>query len=419
MDVRGNLPRAWFLAFACLLLSGASASGQTEPVEYNNLGISAYNAGRFKEAVAYFEKAYDGARDNQTVRRNLCNAHQAIANDLAKQSNFADATLHLSKAIGVDPENPSPLVQLGSYYLRMDRVSDAVFRLEEAIELRPGELDAHELLGEAYYRDNDLPSARVQWEYVLAMDPKRSELRERYDKAFREESVESDFNRAGSRHFKISYPKGMPYPLRARMLNVLEGAYWDIGKRLGGSYPPPPIQVIVYDAQQFTEATQMDANIGALYDGKIRAPMTDGSGQPLPEEEMKRRLIHEYVHVVVRNQLAEKAPWWLNEGLAEALSHSLEASELSLLHKAFTDGGAFHLSDLEAHQLKALGADPLRLAYAQAHATVSLLLTRFGQPRMTQFVSTLASGLKAEEALAKVYHRTYAKLEEEVRSAHQ
>lgn len=406
----------------CLLVTltwTAPVCAQSDPAEYNNLGITAYNAGRYREAVTYFEKAYDGARDNQTVHRNLCNAHQAMANDFAKKNDFTDATSHLMKAIGVDPENPSPLVQLGSYYLRMDRISDAIFRLEEAIELKPGELEAHELLGEAYYRDNDLPSARVQWDYVLAMDPKRTELKERYEKAFREESVESDFNRAGSRHFKISYPKGMEYSTRARILNVLEGAYWDIGKKLGGTYPPPPIQVIIYDADQFSEATKMDANVGALYDGKIRAPMTDASGQALPEEEMKRRLIHEYVHVVVRNQLAEKAPWWLNEGLAEALSHSVEQSEQNLLSKAYAENVAFHLGDLEAHQLKALSAEPLRLAYAQAHATVSLLLTRFGQPKMAQFLSVLTSGQTAEAALGKVYHHTYAKLEAEVKASHQ
>ncbi len=388
-----------------------------DPVECNNLGIQAYNAGRFEESLKWFERAYRDARDNEVVRRNLCNARQALANELAKNNNLSDAVKQLNQAIGIDPENPAPLIQLGAYCLRMDRVSDAIFRLEEAIELKPGELDAHELLGEAYYRDNDIPSARVQWDYVLQMDPNRKELKERYDKAFREESVETDFNRAGSRHFKISYPKGMTYPLRARVLNILEGAYWDIGRKLGGIYPPPPIQVIIYDATQFSEATQMDANIGAVYDGKIRAPMTDDSGQSLVEEELKRRLVHEYVHVVIRHRCEDKVPWWLNEGLAETLSREMDAGETEILRKAYAGGVNFHLAALEAHQLKALGPQALRLAYAQSHATVTLLWNRFGQSRMQPFLGDIAAGIAPEEALRRNYRKTYLKLEEEVESS--
>ncbi len=400
-----------------MLMAGWSAWAADmaqDPVEYNNLGIQAYNAKQFEEAVKWFERAYRQARDNTVVRRNLCNAHQALADQLAKQNNLNGAVQHLTTAISVDPENPTPLIQLGAYCLRMDRVSDAIFRLEEAIELKPGELDAHELLGEAYYRDNDIPSARVQWDYVLQIDPNRKELRERYDKAFREENVETDFNRSGSRHFKISYPKGMAYPVRARVLNILEGAYWDIGRKLGGIYPPPPIQVIIYDATQFSEATQLDANIGAVYDGKIRAPMMDDAGQPLSEDELKRRLVHEYVHVVVRHRCGEKVPWWLNEGLAETLSREMEPAETGMLRNAYESGIAFHLAALEAHQLKALGPQALRLAYAQSHATVSLLWGRFGQNRMQPFLGDIASGISTEEALNRNYRKTYAKLEADV-----
>lgn len=402
---------------AALLLWGGLAAAQSS-VEFNNRGIEAYNQGQFRASIQYFEKAHEGAPDSPTVRRNLCNAYQALANETAVEGNIQQAVKHLEIAVGVEPDNPAPLVQLGSYYLRMEMVSDAIFRLEEAIELKPGELDAHELLGEAYYRDNDLASARAQWDYVIEMDPKRDALRQRYEKAFREESVEFDFNKSGSRHFKITYPKSVPLALRSKVLTILERAYMDVGRRFGSAYPPPPVQVVLYDAEQFSEATQLAEHVGAVYDGKIRAPLTDAKGEWLPEGELKRRLSHEYVHVVVRYVGGPNVPWWLNEGLAEALSRSLEASDTELLRQGYASNSVPTLAQLEGSQLERLDAATLRVAYSKSLATVNLLLTKYGQKRLNQVMADIASGMPTEQAIKRIYRRGYAALEEEVASSY-
>lgn len=402
-----------FAAAAVLVIAGASGQAYNA-AEYNRLGISAYEAREFDNAVRYFETAFQEAPDNQTLRRNLCNARQGAADELAKRADFAGAVQHLERAIAVDPANPSPLVQLGAYYLRLDMVPEAVYRLEEAIELKPGQLDAHELLGEAYYRDNDLAWARRQWEYVLRMDPSRKNLRERYEKAFREESVEQDFKKSGSTHFRLSAPDALPYHVRNRVLRMLEAAYTNIGRRLGGVYPPGPIQVILYEAGQFERATQLEEHVGAVYDGKIRAPITDAAGAYLEEEELNRRLTHEYVHVVVRYIAGENVPWWLNEGLAEMLSAPFTANQVELLRNAFSSGRLFHLSQLESSQLEKLGADRLRIAYLQARATVELLWEGSGQRRMYDLLNRLATGEKPRDALLNAYRRDYNALEREV-----
>lgn len=407
--------KRWSLRLLLPLLTlCAVAAGAQSPVDFNNRGIEAYNKNQYRAAVQYFEKAYEGAPESPTVRRNLCNAHQAVANELAAAGNHQQAVRHLEIAIGVEPRNPSPLVQLGSYYLRMDLVREAIYRLEEAIEVKPGELDAHELLGEAYYRDNDLPSARAQWDYVLEVDSSRDMLRQRYEKAFREESVEYNFNRSGSRHFMITYPKSVPVAMRSRVLTMLERAYMDVGRKFGGIYPPSPVQVVVYDAEGFSEATQLASHVGAVYDGKIRAPLTDAEGQWLPEEEIKRRLTHEYVHVVVRHLGGPNVPWWLNEGLAEYHSRSFSATDSDLLQRAYDNNSALTLAQLEGSQLERLDAQTLRLAYAQSLATVNMMVTRYGQQRINQMMADIASGIPNEEALKRIYRRGYPGLEEEV-----
>jgi len=403
--------RGYLIIVLCMLGVGAVAQS---PAEYNNRGIEAYDAGNFDFAITWFERALTQAPENATVRRNLCNARQGAADVLAQSGDFASAVTHLERAIAADPANPSPLVQMGAYYLRLDMVSQAIRRLEEAIELKPGHLDAHELLGEAYYRDNDLPWARAQWEYVLRMDPKRPGLRERYDKAFREESIESGFKKTDSSHFRLTGPKDLPHHVRNRIIRLLEDAYREIGRKFGGVYPPGPIQVILYGADQFSEATQLDDHVGAVYDGKIRAPMTDKDGQWLPEDELRRRLAHEYVHVVVRFLAGENVPWWLNEGLAETFSGDFTPAMAETLRAARAAGALFSLAELAPSQLRARNPEALRIAYLQAHLTVRHLWDRFGQRRLRDMMSALASGTPAEQALRENYRRTYDTLLREV-----
>jgi len=396
------------LATAGLVYASGAAS------EYNARGVEYYNAGRWIEAIHWFEQAYDLAPGNNTLRRNLCNAYQAQADELAKQADFAAAAKYLENAISVDPENHSPLMQLGSYYLRLDMVADAIFRLEEAIELVPEDLDAHELLGDAYYKDNDLPSALAHWEWVLQTAPGRQTLLAKLEKARREESIEQSFQRTDSRHFSLSFPPGTSRRSLSTVLNILERAYMQVGNRFDGTYPPTPIQVIVHNAKGFADVTQMGEHVGALYDGKIRIPLLDLQGNMLAEDELERRLFHEYTHVVVRHLAANNVSWWLNEGLAETFSREFGDTQLHVLLPASEQGALFSLASLHASQLERLDYDNLRLAYAQSHASVNYLWTRYGRQKLRAMMSSLAEGIEPQTALEMHYRLTYEQLEAEV-----
>lgn len=402
-------------AVLCALgMAAAWAVDVQSATDFNNQGIAQYEAGNYPLAIELFEQAYEGARENETVRHNLCNALQAQANVLAKQADFASAARNLETAIGVDPGNVSPLVQLGAYYLRLDMVSDAIFRLEEAIERKPGELDAHDMLGRAYYEDNDIASALTQWSYVLQRDPSRKDLRELYEKAKREHAVEGDFLKRGSKHFTVSYPPGIPNEIRARVMSILEGAYLQIGQKFGKTYPPTPIQVVLYDVGQFKEATNLDSHVGAVFDGKIRAPITDDKGQYLADAEMKRRLTHEFVHVVIRFVAGANIPWWMNEGFAETFSSEIDDADRQILRKAIAAGLQFPLEQLQGSQLFNRNPEQLQLAYSQAQAATTYLWQRYGPRKLSAMMSDLSAGMPGEAALTKHYSRTFADLDREI-----
>lgn len=399
-----------FTYIAALTVCGA-AWGQGA-AEYNARGVELYNGGEFAAAALEFEKANRLAPEDATIRRNLANAYQAHANDLAAGKDVAGAIAVLLKAIAADPENARPLVQLGAYYLQEALVPEAIFRLEEAIELAPKDVDAHYLLGEAYYRDNDVSAALDQWEWVYAVDPERPGLVERIERALREEAVEYDFAGDASRNFNVTFDRNTQWSNVKAVLQILEGAYRDIGRQLGHAYPPAPIQVTLYTADGFSEATQMGDHVGGLFDGtKIRVPVLDKDGKAIEAGDLKRRLVHEYVHVVVRHIAKDSVPWWLNEGLAETLSRELGAPELQALRAAKAGGGLFPLAELQETQLSRLGPEELSTAYRQAHATVAFLRNRHGMGKISAFLRELAAGADAESALRTVFRYTYRTLE--------
>ncbi|MCC6698143.1 MAG: hypothetical protein IT365_21150 [Candidatus Hydrogenedentes bacterium] len=407
----------WCLA--SLLLIGVCAvavptSVGQDAAEFNSEGVASYSKKKWDDAIQSFAQAYNLAPENEIVRRNLCNAYQAQANELALASDFQTAVDLLLTAISVDPRNASPLAQIGSYYLRLDMVQDAVYRLEESVELDANNMDVQELLGDAYYKSNDLPSALAQWELVREVQPSRPGLADKLEKAYREEQVEYNFGKAESAHFRISFAPGTSGGDLSRVLQVLERAYRDIGRKLGGAYPPTPIQVIVYTADDFAKATNLDDHVGAVYDGKIRVPIVDKAGLTIDQGELQRRLYHEYTHVVVRFWAGNNVPWWLNEGLAETFSNDVTREDSMLLRDANAAGLLFSLDQLEESQLRKLDPESLHLAYRQAHVTVSFLWNRYGHRGVSLLLESLSQGTAHEDALVSSCRIDYAGLQREV-----
>ncbi len=408
----GVLGGRWLAAFAGAVVLCSLPAGAQEATRMNALGVERYEQQDWTAAETHFDAALRLEPGNDTVRRNLTNALQAHAAELAKAGDYPSAIAILRRAIQNDPENAMPLVQIGAYALHEGEVREAIFRLEEAIELVPGDADAHYLLGEAYYRDNDVTSALEQWNWVESIDPQRDGLAERLQSARRDQKVEADFEDKDSTHFKVTYSREAEGKLVREVVDILESAYRDVGRELGQTFPPTPIQVSLYTSEGFLEATQMQEHVGAIYDGtKIRCPVIGPDGNPLSSDEMRRRLHHEYVHVVVRHIAREGVPWWFNEGIAEALTLDLSASDRQYLRKARDEGALFSLRDLVEGQLDRLDKDQLFLAYRQSHATVSYLKSRFGTRRLAQFLREIASGADAETAVRRVFRQSYKTLQ--------
>ncbi|MEX2015325.1 MAG: tetratricopeptide repeat protein [Candidatus Hydrogenedentales bacterium] len=406
--MRGQLITS--VLFLALMAAGAPVLAQ-DATEPNQQGILAYQEQRWGDAVFAFEEAMRLAPENEVIRRNLANAYLAQANAFASNNDLQRAVDNLHLAINADPANVQPLIQMGAYYLQEGLVQEAIFRLEEAIEVAPGNVDAHFLLGEAYYKDNDATSALDQWEWVHTQDPERKGLSERIEVALRQESVELGYHERQSRNFAVTFEPGTDWQNVRLVMEILESARQRIGRHLD-VWPPAPVQVTLYRGTAFSETTQMGEHVGALYDGaKIRVPVTESNGEPVDAGELERRLVHEYVHVVVRHVAKENAPWWFNEGLAETLTRDLTAPEIMYLKEHQSSGALPLLADLRESQLDKLDVESLKLAYRHAHAAVQHLRDQFGIQGIARYLNELAAGVDPEEALRLVFRRNYDTLD--------
>lgn len=384
----------------------------------NELGVMAFQAGRYSVALEHFEKALTLEPNNPSLRRNLCAVHQAMANDLAGQGKFAEALERVSMGLKVDPENAAALAQAGAYQLQQGNRSGAMTALRKAVALDDTNKEARFLLGEALYQQNELAEARKQWDAVLKLDPAWPGLQEKLSKLDRESTVEQDFKQYDAGHFQLRYAKALSESTRNSVFEILETAYSNIGEKLGGAFPPEAVQVVLYDSEQFAEATQSPGHVGALYDGKIRSPITGRGGRFLDPQVLTTRLTHEYVHVVLAQLSNGRVPWWLNEGLAEVFSREMDLSRKRALKRAYGGKQEFSLADLEKRQLDKLEPEKLALAYAQAHATSSVLWELGGTKKLVDALTRIKNGASAEAAIQKAYGIDYAALEKKVAAAY-
>ncbi len=404
------------ITMAFLLFLVAIVANAQPARGYNELGMDYFKSQRYAEALERFELAHKLAPDNPGIRRNLCTTHQALAKVAIDADAIDEALAHLEKAVAIDPTNPGPHVQLGGYMLGLGKLPEAQVHLEAALKRDPTQAEASVLLGEVFYRENKLRQARELWANALKEHPDFPGLEQKLDKVTREEKVESDFESYTSAHFRIRYGKVLSEETRTEVFNILESAYQDIGTALGGIFPVATVEVVLYDGDEFSEATQAERHVGALFDGKLRAPITNAKGRFLSKATLTSRLRHEYVHAVLREKLGFNVPWWFNEGLAETLSREMDRNRLRNLSAAYRGNKTFPFSDLDSNPKKELAPQALALAYAQSHVAVEVLWKE-NKDKIPDYLDALQHAKTPEEALQQTLGLDYTALDKKTRVA--
>lgn len=326
-----------------------------------------------------------------------------------EHGNIARARQYFENALRFQPDSSTILTYYSAVLVRTGNASQALPYAQRAVQAAPTNPDAYAMLGYAQFASDHTKDAVASWKRSLELRPDPA-VQRLLDKAEREQSAETDFAQNESSHFVLHYEGHQTTDaLRGQILAVLESDYEDLVRDLG-TPPRDNILVTLYTETAFFDVTQAPNWAGAIYDGKLRIPV---SGLTTVTSELARVLKHELSHAFIAKLSGGRCPQWLNEGIAQFLEPRNLGGyghELALLFKAQQE---IPLNALESGFTRFSGVKA-SIAYAESLAAVSYINDSYGLSDVQRILELLSQGNSPEGALRTTIHSDYGQLESDL-----
>lgn len=352
--------------------------------------------GKFQNAVESLKMALEKNPANQEIKKAISVTYGVIAAKKAETGNYKDAVDDFKNAIRYFNEDSKLFLGMGSAYLQLNKNTEAADALNSAAALDPNLAEAYHLLADIYYKNDDVAKAVPYWEKVLSIDPSDQKARYFLSKANREKDTNEKFTKELTSHFTIRFEGQEEREVGRIVLSILEDAYREIGREIS-IYPETEVIVYLYTKQQFRDVTRSPSWAGALYDGKIRIPI---SGYNNDMTQLKRNLYHEYVHALVRSIVKEgRCPTWLNEGLAQHFEDKDKLDYRREMIKALQKNKVvIPIRNLEGSFMGFSSAQSY-VAYSVSLAIVEFMIDRYGMSNVKRVLEELGKNKNIDEAM--------------------
>lgn len=402
--------RAAGLALVGFLLSAQLAAADDAAGDHTRLGLNLSAEGRYREALAEFERAFALDPTHPVLRRNLAHAYANLGGQLLATGAPGEAKAAFRSALDVGGEDPGFYVGLGAAALRQGDTREAFVALQAAFRLAQGRPEILVLLGELYQQAGDAPRALELWEEALRQRPEDRRLRERVERAARAARVEQRYEVRESHHFRLAAGGEIPRALQDEVLTVLEHAYQTVGFALG-YYPTIPVPVVLHSDDDFTAVAGLPHWVAGTFDaadGRIRVPVRGLSGMTA---RLRGVLAHEYTHVVIAHLGRGRVPRWLNEGLAVHFEGGGPLAEAAARRVAASR--PVPLASLEGTLAQMQDGAAAEAAYAASATATAVLLERVGLQEVGRLLRRLGDGVPWERAFEEAARMDLAAFERE------
>ena len=223
------------------------------------------------------------------------------------------AAKRFGEALDAQPDNPVLQFGAGVAAHLKGRGKEATTRLRRALEIAPDLTPASMLLGQLEYTAGDVSQAISTYERALTHAPNDPQLTSKLNAWRADAEASRGFVERRVDRFRVMFQGHVDKALAARTTELLESAFWRIGKTIG-AYPSDPVVVMLYTEKQFRDITQAPEWSGGIYDGRIRVPAAGAAQSPRLFE---RVLAHELTHAMIASLAPRGIPTWLHEGLAQ------------------------------------------------------------------------------------------------------
>jgi Flp pilus assembly protein TadD len=137
----------------------------------DNLGLSYAGLGRDDEAAAAYEKAIAW---QETVPQKNLGPFLDLGTLRMEQNRPQEAIPHLLQAVAISPRSARAHEQLGKAYLRLEQLLEAQAELEQAVQLAPENAPLHFVLGQVYRKRGQTEKARAEFDRASALNANRS-----------------------------------------------------------------------------------------------------------------------------------------------------------------------------------------------------------------------------------------------------
>ncbi len=139
----------------------------------------------------------------------------------------------------------------------------------------------------------------------------------------------------------------------------------------------------------------------------IKSPDHFVLGKPL-----EMLLAHEYTHLVMHKRTGYfSAPRWLEEGLAQYVSHEWNWQDYLALSRAGLFGDFLSLKEID--HVNRFNESRAQLAYAEAYVAVDHFLGVYGVAQFNLLLDSLRAGVSIDKSLVAATGATYMEFEEE------
>lgn len=362
----------------------AASPAPPSPPSAGAAGMTDDEIQRTIEALKRRISDYPLARAENT--RRLVALLDQLGGRALKGRDYGSALARFREALTYDEHDAGAQLGLAAAYFRQDQDIFARSTLERALLDHPDNPALHALLGDVYNSQERTEEALLEWQKAHDLKPDAS-LKAKIDKLARERSIDSGYRQSEAAHFTLKYDgERAGADLGGQILEYLESQFRTLETRFD-HYPLQPIVVIVYPQKQFYEATQADANVGGLYDGKIRVPI---GGLRQINAEARRVLLHELAHAFIAGKSRGTAPRWLHEGLAQQIEGRTTP----------TATGAALAKEFQAPDGRESWG--LSFSYPSALSFIEWLDERLGFPALADLLEVMGQGTPPEAAFEQV-----------------
>ncbi len=380
---------------------------QVEPVRgYEDVAARAVHG----DAVdySYIAQLETDARSGTAVAvAKVAAAHHAAAQFLVAKGDTDAAVQQYRQALVFAPQNVGLLLNLAVLYLRESQFTAALDPLDRARRASPDSPDVAKLAGWAYYGANKIDQAIEEWQRAERLRPD-PEVEQALEKAQRDKAEEESYREGETAHFDLKYYGGAAPDLARGILRTLEDDFRDLESQLDYT-PPERIAVILYTEQAFADITRAPGWVGALNDGRLRIPV---QGLTSVTPELARVLKHELTHSFVGQKSHNRAPTWLQEGVAQWMEGRRSASDAGALINAAAQDMAPQLGSMSGSWM-GLSGNSAAFAYAWSLAVVESIIDAGGVSDISRLLDRIASDPSIEDALRETLRLSYDDLNQQ------